>query len=134
MNAHARGPHLAATGVTFDVIAVDAPLGLAALRLLREREVAVGAVILDRRWHRVGILVPPQTVEPVPEDELRCGPRQVGLGAWVVMPTGDPDATVAWLRPPAAADGIAHHLTPTRIVREAIRDATTALTEEEPQP
>ncbi|MYS85798.1 hypothetical protein [Embleya scabrispora] len=60
-NASPRGPQSAATGVTFDVIAVDAPLGLAALRLLHERAVPLGAVIHDHRRHRIGFLVPPRS-------------------------------------------------------------------------
>ncbi|MYS80340.1 hypothetical protein [Embleya scabrispora] len=122
-NAFGWGPRLAATGVTFDVIAVDVPLGQAALRLLRGRDVPLGPVILDHRWRRIGFLVPPQRDEPVPEVELRRGPRQVGVGAWVVLPTGDQNTMVTWLQPPAAGD----HLTPTGIVREALREAATTL-------
>ncbi|MFI6986494.1 hypothetical protein ACIBSV_49205 [Embleya sp. NPDC050154] len=132
MSVFEPGPRPVATGVLFDVIAVDVPLGLAALRLLRERGVPLGAVVLDQRSRRVGILVPPQAHEPVPKDELRCGPRQIGLGSWVVMPGADPDARVTWLRPPATSDGIADHLTPTLAVRAAIREAATAITEPEP--
>ncbi|MEU0936306.1 hypothetical protein [Embleya sp. NPDC005971] len=122
-NAFGWGPRLAATGVTFDVITVDMPLGLAALQLLRGRDMPLGPVILDDRWRRIGFLVPPQRDDPVPEVELRCGPRQVGVGAWVVLPTGDQDTMVTWLQPPAAGD----HLTPTGIVREALREAATTL-------
>ncbi|GCD96047.1 hypothetical protein [Embleya hyalina] len=125
----AHGPRLAATGITFDVISVDAPLGLAALRLLREREVPLGAVIHDERWGRIGYLVPPRTDEPDPDDEPGGGPRRIGLGAWVVVPPDDSYATVTWLRPPAAAG----HLTPTGIVWDALREAATTLGEAKPR-
>ncbi|MFJ8747359.1 hypothetical protein ACIRL2_49510 [Embleya sp. NPDC127516] len=133
MRAFEPGPRAVATGVLFDVIAVDVHLGLAALRVLRERGVPLGAVVLDQRSRCVGILVPPLAHESVPEDELRCGPRQIGVGSWVVMPGADPDARVTWLRPPATSDGIADHLIPTRAVRAAIREAATTLTDPEPQ-
>ncbi|WP_331769142.1 hypothetical protein OG948_35610 (plasmid) [Embleya sp. NBC_00888] len=128
-NVFGWGPRLAATGVTFDVIGVDEPLGLAALRLLCERDVPLGAVILDHRWRRIGFLVPPRRDEPAPEAELHGGPRRVGVGAWVVLPTGDPDAMVTWLQPPAGTD----YLTPTGFLREALREAATTLDAQEPR-
>jgi len=129
MTAFVPGPRLAPGGVLFDVIAVDTTLGRTALRLLQEHGVLLGAVILDRRWGRLGILVPTLADEPVPEDELRRGPRQIGCGSWVVLPTNDPDAMVTWLRPPTLSGDITDHLTPTRAVRAAIREAAAMLTD-----
>lgn len=89
-------------------------------------------MIHDQRWDRIGYLVPSRSDEPVSDVELRCGPRQIGLGSWVVLPAGDSEAMVTWLQPPAVTDQIVDHLTPTRIVREALREAA-ALGEVEPQ-
>lgn len=93
-------PRMVAAGETFDVVEVSAAIGEAALSLLRTRGVRPGTVILDRRRHTVGFLVPPR--HEGAGRRLRELPRRHGAGVWITFPPSPcpSDAAVAWLVAP----------------------------------
>jgi hypothetical protein len=123
-NPHA--PRLVAAGETFDVIEVDEALGHVALGTLKAHRVPVGPVISDRRYRRIGFLVPPNTTAPVAPRDRGTGPRHHGRGAWITVPPSDyEDGPLVWLVRPSA-DG---PLTAARHVRAAIAEAARSLAE-----
>jgi hypothetical protein len=127
-NPHA--PRLVAAGETFDVIEVEDRLGYEALGALRAHGVPVGPVISDRRYRRIGFLVPPAPPAGLSAREHRAGPRHHGRGAWITVPPTDAlDGPLVWLVPPGH-DG---RLTSLRHVHAAIAEAAGTLAEVRPQ-
>jgi hypothetical protein len=114
-------PLLIAAGKTFDVIEVDEALGRATLEVLRTRDIVPGPVIFDRRYRRIGFLVPPENTHTLPAREQRSGPRHHGLGSWITIPRPNalPADALVWLVEPTG-DGAPCTL---RTLRRAIREA-----------
>lgn len=124
-------PRLVAAGETFDVIEVEDRLGREALATLHAHRVPVGPVIFDRRYRRIGFLVPPTTVMPMRPRDRRLGPRHHGRGAWITFPPPPEqnDGPLVWLVPPTPDN----RLTTLRHVRAAIAEAARALAERHQQ-
>ncbi|MFE3198712.1 hypothetical protein [Embleya sp. NPDC059237] len=128
---HARvrnpyAPYLVAAGVTFDVIEVSETLGRAALDVLRARHIAPGPIILDRRYRRIGFLIPPAPPDALPPRERGCGPRHHGRGCWITIPrpNSQPTDALVWLVPPLDQEQAPCTLPE---VRGAIRTAAQSL-------
>ncbi|WP_436775744.1 hypothetical protein [Yinghuangia sp. YIM S09857] len=126
-NPHA--PRLVAAGETFDVIEVEDRLGFEALGALYAHRVAVGPVISDRRYRRIGFLVPPATAAPAARQRA-VGPRHHGRGAWITVPPADcEDGPLVWLVPPSPEG----RLTALHHVRAAIAEAARTLADSRPR-
>ncbi|MYV98947.1 hypothetical protein [Streptomyces sp. SID3343] len=123
-NRNPYAPLLVAAGKTFDVIQVDEALGRATLEVLRARGIAPGPTIFDRRYRRIGFLIPPEAVNPLPVREQRSGPRHHGQGSWITIPRPNalPTDALVWLVEPVnEPDGRAPCT--LRTLRRAIREA-----------
>jgi hypothetical protein len=122
-------PRLVPAGEQFDVIEVEDRLGFEALGALYAHRVAVGPVISDRRYRRIGFLVPPADRAPVARQRA-VGPRHHGRGSWVTMPpTEADDGPLVWLVPPSPEG----RLTSLHHVRAAISEAARTLADTRPQ-
>ncbi|WP_439675551.1 hypothetical protein [Embleya sp. MST-111070] len=119
-------PYLVAAGETFDVIEVDETLGRAALDVLRARRITPGPTILDRRYRRIGLLVPPAPPDALPPRDRRCGPRHHGRGCWITIPrpNAQPTDALVWLVAPLDHEQVSCTLPQ---VRSAIRTAAQSL-------
>ncbi|MEU0939970.1 hypothetical protein [Embleya sp. NPDC005971] len=125
-NRNPHAPYLVAAGETFDVIEVGESLGRATLDVLRTRQVTPGPIILDRRYRRIGFLIPPEPTHTLPPREQRSGPRHHGRGCWITIPhpnTRSTDALI-WLVAPVDHEQPSCTL---RDVRSAIRAAAQTL-------
>ncbi|WTW96616.1 hypothetical protein OG216_26045 [Streptomycetaceae bacterium NBC_01309] len=122
-------PRLVPAGETFDVIEVEDRLGFEALGTLYAHRVAVGPVISDRRYRRIGFLVPP-TPAPHVSRMRAVGPRHHGRGSWITVPPAESDdGPLVWLVPPSPEG----RLTALRHVRAAIAEAARTLADSRPQ-
>lgn len=123
-------PRLVPAGEQFDVIEVEDRLGFEALGALYAHRVTVGPVISDRRYRRIGFLVPPAGAAPASRQRA-IGPRHHGRGSWITVPPAEPDdsSPLVWVVPPSAEG----RLTALHHVRAAISEAAKTLADARPQ-
>lgn len=122
-------PRLVPAGEQFDVIEVEDRLGFEALGALYAHRVAVGPVISDRRYRRIGFLVPPAGAAPASRQRA-AGPRHHGRGSWITVPPAEADdGPLVWLVPPSPEG----RLTELRHVRAAISEAARTLADSRPK-
>ncbi|MCL3994037.1 hypothetical protein [Streptomyces lavenduligriseus] len=114
---HLSEPKLFAAGQEWDVIRVEADLGVRAVRLLEASGTPLGPVLHDQTNDQAYFLVPPGSARTWQHERTRA----LGHGSWVVLaPPGWEGGLLRWMSDPT--DSPPH--TPTADLARAFAAAT----------
>lgn len=91
-----RQPKLFAVGRDWDVIRVEADIGVPAVRVLEAAYAPVGPVLHDHGNGQTYFLTPPGTARTWQRERTRA----LGPGSWIVLPPEEWDGPLRWVSGP----------------------------------